>query len=120
VIVRGQLLLVVFMGKDLVVLLPETRLHLWVLVGARLLLYALMSRGLHVVMLHLILLLLMLLVLLWDQPLPGMARAELRVLVLVLVGTNMWQVEGPLVVLMQLLVLARARLLLHGLLDTEL
>jgi hypothetical protein len=57
---------------------------------------------------------------LWDLRLPGMARAELLVLVLVLVGTDMWVVVGPLVVLMQLHVLARARLLLHGLLEREL
>jgi hypothetical protein len=36
------------------------------------------------------------------------------------VGTYMWRVVGPLLVLMQVLVLARARLLLHGLLDIEL
>jgi hypothetical protein len=57
---------------------------------------------------------------LWDLRLPGLARAELLVLVLVLVGTNMWLVVGPLVVLMHLPVLARARLLLHGLLDRDL
>jgi hypothetical protein len=66
------------------------------------------------------LLLLLLLLPLWDLRLPGLARAELLVMVLVLVGTYMWLVVGPLVVLMQLLVLARARLLLHGLLDREL
>jgi hypothetical protein len=32
----------------------------------------------------------------------------------------MWLVVGPLVVLMHLLVLARARLLMHGLFDREL
>jgi hypothetical protein len=66
------------------------------------------------------LLLWLLLLLLWDLRLPGMARAEPLVLVLVLVGTDMWRVVGPLVVLMQLHVLARARLLLRGLLDREL
>jgi hypothetical protein len=66
------------------------------------------------------LLLLMLLLLLWGLRLPGLARAELLALVLMLVGTYMWPVVGPLVVLLQLLVLARARLLLHGLLDREL
>jgi hypothetical protein len=50
--------------------------------------------------------------------LPGLARAEL--LVLVLVGTDMWLMVGPLVVLIHLHVPARARLLLHGLLDREL
>jgi hypothetical protein len=43
----------------------------------------------------------------------GLARAQL--LVLVLVGSDM--VVAPMVVIMQLLVLARARLLLHRLLD---
>jgi hypothetical protein len=66
------------------------------------------------------LLLLLSLLLLWDLRLPGLARAELLVLVLVLVGTYMWMVVGPLVMLMQLLVMARAHLLLHGLLDIEL
>jgi hypothetical protein len=74
-----------------------------------------MSTGLRRVVLQLLLLLP-----LWDLRLPGLARAELLVLVMVLVGINMWLVVGPLVVLMHLLVLARARLLLHGLLDKEL
>jgi hypothetical protein len=38
---------------------------------------------------------------------------------MVLVGADMWLVTGPLVVLMHLPVLARARLLRHGLLDRE-
>jgi hypothetical protein len=83
-----------------------------------LLLAFMMSRGLQLVALRLMLLLLLLLLVLCDKRLPGLARAEL--LVLVLVGIDMWRVVGPLVVLMQLLVLARARLLLHGLLDREL
>jgi hypothetical protein len=62
----------------------------------------------------------LLLLLLWDLRLPGLARAKLLVLVLVPVGTDMSLVAGALVVLMQLLVLARARLLLHELLDREL
>ena len=103
------------MGKELAVLLPETPWHLLVVVGARPLLPASMSRGLRRVVLQMLLLLP-----LWDLRLPGLARAELLVLVLVLVGTNMWLVVGPLVVLMHLHVLARARLLLHGLLDREL
>jgi hypothetical protein len=74
-----------------------------------------MSRGLRRVVLHVLLLLP-----LWDLRLPGLARAELLVLVLVLVGTNMWLGAEALVVLMLLHVLARARLLLHGLLDREL
>jgi hypothetical protein len=57
---------------------------------------------------------------LWDLRLPGLARAELLALVLVLVGTDMWLVVGPLVVLMHMSMLARARLLLHGLLDRKL
>jgi hypothetical protein len=52
--------------------------------------------------------------------LPGLARAEHLVLVLMLVGKNIWLVVGPLVVLMHEPVLARARLLLRGLLDREL
>jgi hypothetical protein len=61
----------------------------------------------------------LLLLLLWDLRLPELARVELLLLVLVLVGTDMWLVVETLVVLMQLLVVARARLLLHGLLDRE-
>jgi hypothetical protein len=118
VLVRGQLLLVVLMGKEMVVLLPGTPLHLLVVVGAWPLLPTFMSRGLRLVVLQLMLLLLLLLV--WDLRLPKLARAELLVLVMVLVGTYMWQVVGPLVMLLQLLVLARARSLLHGLLDREL
>jgi hypothetical protein len=79
-----------------------------------------MSMGLEVVLLQLIFLLLHLLLLMWDLRLPGQACAELLVLVVVLVGTYMWMVVGPLEVLMHLVVLARARLLLHGLLDIEL
>jgi hypothetical protein len=63
---------------------------------------------------------LFLLQLLWELRLPGLARAHPLLLVLVLVGTNMRLVVGPLVVLMQLVVLARARLLMHGLLNTKL
>jgi hypothetical protein len=110
------LLLVVLMGKELVVLLPGTPLNMLVVVGARPLLPASMTRGLRRVVLQLMLLLLMLL---WDLRLPGLARAELLVLVLLLLGTYMWLVVGPMVVLMHLLVLARARLLHHGLLDRE-
>jgi hypothetical protein len=78
-----------------------------------------MSRGLRRVVVLVMLLMLLLLLPLWDLRLPGLARAEPLVLVLVLVGTDMWLVVGPLVVLMQLRVLARARLLLHGMLDRE-
>jgi hypothetical protein len=99
------------MGKELAVLLPETPWHLLAVVGARPLLPASMSRGLRRVVL--------LLLSLWDLRLPGLARAGLLVLVMVLVGTDMWLVAGPLVVLMHLSVPARARLLRHGLLDRE-
>jgi hypothetical protein len=62
---------------------------------------------------------LLLLLPLWEpMRLPGLARAQLLVLVPVLVGTDMRLVVGPLVVLMQLLVLARARWQLHGLVVT--
>jgi hypothetical protein len=79
-----------------------------------------MSKGLQLVVMQLMLLLLLLLLLLWEPRLPGLARAHLLVLVLVLVGTYMWMAVRPLVVLMQLLVLARARPFLHGLWDIEL
>jgi hypothetical protein len=114
-LVRGNLLLVIMMGKELAVLLRGTPWHLLVVVGARPLLPASMSRGLRRVVLQLLLLLP-----LWDLRLPGLARAELLVLGLELVGTDIWLVVGPLVVLMHVLVMARARLLMHGLLDREL
>jgi hypothetical protein len=47
VLVRGQLLFVVPMEKELVVLLPGTPLHLLVVVGAWPLLPAFMSKGLR-------------------------------------------------------------------------
>jgi hypothetical protein len=119
VVVRGQLLLVVLMGKDLVVLLPGTHLHLVVVVGAWPLLRAFMSKGPRQGVLQLMLPLLSFL-LLWDLRLPGLARAELLVLVLVLVGIDMWLVVGPMVVLMKLLVPARTRSHLHGLVNIEL
>jgi hypothetical protein len=108
------------MDKELVVLLPGTPWHLLVVATAQPLLPASMSRGLRRVVPQLMVLLLLLMLLLWDLRLPGLARAEPLVLVLVLVGTYMWLVVGPLVVLMQLLVLARARLLRHGLLHRDL
>jgi Ca2+/Na+ antiporter len=89
-------MLVVLMDKELVVLLPGTPFHLLVVVGARPLQSASMRRRLRRVVLQLMLLLLLLLLLLWDLRLPGLARAELLVFVLVLVGTNMWLVVGPL------------------------
>jgi hypothetical protein len=110
------------MGKKQVVLPPGTLLHMLVLVGARPLLPTFMSIGCQqpassvatdvatAVVIALAL----------ELRMSGLARAELLVLVLVLVGTNMWLVVGPLVVLMRLLELARARLLKHGLLDIEL
>jgi hypothetical protein len=79
-----------------------------------------MRRGLRRVVLPLMLVLLLLMLPLWDLRLLELARTEPLVLVLVLVGTYMWLVVGPLVVLMQLHMMARARLLLHGLLDREL
>ena len=102
-LVRGNFLLVVLMGKEMAVLLPGTPWHLLVVVGARPLLPASMSRGLRRVVLHLLLLLP-----LWDLRLPELARAGLLVLVTVLVGTDMWLVTGPLVVLLHLPVLTRA------------
>jgi hypothetical protein len=80
-----------------------------VLVGDRLLLPVFIGMGFHLAMLHLTLLLLRLLLMLWELRLPELARVHL--LVLVLVGTFMRLVVGPLVVLKQMLVLARARLL---------
>ena len=62
---------------------------------------------------------LLLLLPLWDLRLPELARAGLLVLVMVLVGADMWLVAGPLVVLLHLPALTRARLLRHGLLDRE-
>jgi hypothetical protein len=99
------------MSNEMAVSLPGTPLHMLVVVGAWPLLPTFMSMGLRLGVLQLMLLLLRLPLLLWDMRLPGLARAELLVLVLVLVmvGAYMWLVVGPLVVLMQLLVLARAR-----------
>jgi hypothetical protein len=105
-------------GKELVVLMLGVLMQLLVLVGDRPHLPLLMGRGLQLVVLDLMLLMLLLLVVLWELRLPRLARSVLLVLVLVLVGTYMRHVLGPLVVLMQLLALARARLLLHGLVDT--
>jgi hypothetical protein len=75
-LVRDHLLLVVLMGKEMVVLLPGTPWHVLVVVGARPLLPASMSRGLRRVVLQLMLLLMLLLLPLWDLRLPGLARAE--------------------------------------------
>jgi hypothetical protein len=105
------------MGKELIVLLPDTLLHLLALLGDRPMLAVFVGSGLQVVVSQLVLLLLLLLMLLWELRLPGIARAQL--LVLMRVGTNMRLVVGPVVVLMELLVMARARLLLYGLLDTQ-
>jgi hypothetical protein len=82
---------------------------LLVLVGDRPLLPVFMGKGLQLAVLQSILLLLLLLLLRWELRLPRLARAKLLVLVLVLVSTDMRLVVGPVVVLMQLLVLARAR-----------
>jgi hypothetical protein len=85
------------------VLLPGTPLHMLVVVGPRPLLQAFMSKGLRLVVLHMMLLLMLFFMMLWDMRLPGRARAELLVLVLVVVGSYMCLMVGPLVVLMQLL-----------------
>jgi hypothetical protein len=77
-----------------------------------------MGRGLQLVVLQVMMLLLMLLLLLLEMRLPGLARAHLLVSVIVPVGTNMRRVKGPLLVLMQLFVLVRARLPLPVLVDT--
>jgi hypothetical protein len=102
----------------LVVPLLGVLLQILVLVGDRPLLPMFMGRGLQVVVLEMMLRLLLLLLMLWELRLPRLARAELLLLVLVFVGTDMRLVVGPLVVPMLLLVLARARLPLHGLVDT--
>jgi hypothetical protein len=39
---------------------------------------------------------------LWELRLPGLAHAHLIMLVMVLLGTNMWPVGGLLVVLIQI------------------
>jgi hypothetical protein len=110
-----QLVVVVLVGVRLLLLLfqqPADVETLVVLVPP--LLPASMSKGLRRVVLHLLLLLH-----LWDLRLPELARAGLLVLVIALVGADMWLVVGPLVVLLYLPVLTRARLLRHGLLDRE-
>jgi hypothetical protein len=80
------------MGKELVGLRPGALLRLLVLVGDRPLLPVFMNIRLQLVVWQLML---------WELRLPGLARAHL--LVLVLVGANMWLAVGPLVVLMHLL-----------------
>jgi hypothetical protein len=118
--VRRQLLLVVVMCKERVVLLPGALLHPLVLVGDRPLLPAFVSKVLQLVVLQVMLLPVLSLPVLWKQRLLGLTRAQLLVLVLVRVGTCMWLVVLPLMVLMQLLMLACARLLLHGFLGRDL
>jgi hypothetical protein len=99
--VRGQLLLLVLVGKDMAVLLLRLLSHLLVLVCDRPLLPVFMGRRLQLVVLQLMfLLLLLLLLLLLHLQLPGLARAKL--LLLVLAGTYMELVVGPLVMFMQL------------------
>jgi hypothetical protein len=112
------MLFLVPVGKELVVLLLGVLLQLLMLVGDRPLLPVFMGRGLQLVVLPMMLPLLLILLLLWELRLPGLACAQLRVWVLVLVGIDMRLVVGPLFVLMQLLVVVRVRLLLHGLVDT--
>jgi hypothetical protein len=120
VLVRGRLFFMVFVGKEVVVMLMRLFLHMLVMVGDRPLLPVFMGRVLHLVVLQLMLLLRFLMLLVWELRLPGLARVRVLVFVLVLVGTNMRLVIGLLVVLIKLLVLARARLLLHGPVDTKL
>jgi hypothetical protein len=99
------------MGKTLVVLLPGLFLQLFVLVGDRPLLPVFMARGLQLVgVIQLMLLLLLFPLLLWELRLARLARTHLLMQVVVLVGTYMRLVIGPLVVFMQLRVQARARL----------
>jgi hypothetical protein len=102
-------------GKDLVVLVMGVILKPLVLVGDRPLLPVFIGRGFQLVVLHLMLQPLLLLLPLWELRLPGLTRAHPLVLVPVLVGTKMRMVVGPLMVLMQPLVLDLARLQPHGL-----
>jgi hypothetical protein len=113
--VRGLMLFLVVVGNELVVLLPGVLLQLLASVGDRPLLPLFMGRRLQLVVVEMMLPLLLKLQLLWELRLLSLASTHVLVLLLVLVGIDMRLVVGPLVVLMVLLVLARARLLLHGL-----
>jgi hypothetical protein len=115
-----MLLLMPMVGKELVVLLLVVLLQQLVLVGDRPPLPPFMGRALQQVVLQLMLLLMLLLMQLWELRLPRRARALLLVLVPVPVGRDMRLVVGSLVVLLKVIVLARARLLLHVLVDIEL
>jgi hypothetical protein len=84
--------------KELVVLLLKALSQLLVVVGDWPLLVVFMGRGLQLVVVKLILLFMLLLLLVVQLWLPGRARSWL--LSLVLVGTYMRMVVGPLVVLM--------------------
>jgi hypothetical protein len=95
VLLRGYLLLLVLVGKELAVLLVGVLLQFSGLVGNRPMLPVLpviMGKGLQ-----LMLLLLLLLLVIGELRLLGLARA--RLLFMVLMGTNMRLVAGPLVVL---------------------
>jgi hypothetical protein len=118
VLVLGHVLLLVPVGKELVMLLRGIILKLLVLVGDRPVLPVFMGGGLQLVVLQLMPLPLLLLLPLWELRLPGLARAQLLVMVPVLLGTNMRLMVGPLVVLMHPFVLARAKLQQHGLMIT--
>jgi hypothetical protein len=107
-----HMVFLVLAGKELVVLLLGVPLQMLVLVGDQPLLPVFMGTWLQLVVMQLMLLALLSLLFLWGLRLPGLAHAHL--LVLVQVGTYMRLVVGPLVVLMQMLVRARARLLLAG------
>jgi hypothetical protein len=102
----GQVMLQILMGKELMGVL----LKVLALGGDQPQLPLLMGLGLHLVVMQMMLQPLPLLLPMWELRLPGLARAQLLVLVPVQ--------AGPLVVLMQPLVLIRARLHLHGIVVT--
>jgi hypothetical protein len=102
-LVCGHLLLLVMSDRDLVLLLLRVLSQVLVLVGDRPLLPVLMGRGLLIVLLQLMLFMMLLMFLLLQMQLPELARAH--VLLLVTVCTYLRLVVGPLVVLIQVLVL---------------
>jgi hypothetical protein len=117
VMVHGHLFLV---GKEMAALLLGVPLHVMVFVGDRPLLPVFMGRGLRLVGLHSMMLLLLLLLVPWELRLPGLARADMLLLLAVIMSTYMRMVVGPLVVLMHMLVLARTGLMLQVLVDIKL
>jgi hypothetical protein len=102
----------------MVVVVLGVLLQLLVLASDRPPMPVFMGRWLQLVGLHLMLLTLLLSMLPRKVRQPGLARA--KILLLVLVGIDMRLVVRPLVVLVQLIALAGARLLLHVLVDTKL